>query len=138
RRYCWGWPSEVALLLPVLHGCFAEPVVTAGRAALGDPGGSDLVDDLADRGGCGLHTAGQRQVADSAEPHGALGDLLAGLERVELRLAQQHAVALEDAALVGVVDRGDLDALLADVVPDVELGPVRQREDPHVLALVEA
>ena len=33
---------------------------------------------------------------------------------------------------------GDLDALAADVVPDVELGPVRQREDPHVLALVDA
>ena len=49
-----------------------------------------------------------------------------------------HPVALEDPALVGEVDRGDLDALAADVVPDVELGPVRDREDPHVLALVEA
>ena len=28
--------------------------------------------------------------------------------------------------------------LAADVVPDVELGPVREREDPHVLARVDA
>ncbi|GAA2781428.1 hypothetical protein GCM10020219_061110 [Nonomuraea dietziae] len=39
---------------------------------------------------------------------------------------------------MGEVDRGDLDALTADVVPDVELGPVRQREDPDVLALADA
>ncbi len=36
---------------------------------------------------------------------------------------------------VGVVDRRDLDLLLGDVLPDVELGPVRDREHPHVLAL---
>ena len=28
--------------------------------------------------------------------------------------------------------------LAADVVPDVELGPVGEREDPHVLAAVDA
>ena len=56
---------------------------------------------------------------------------------LKLALGEQHPVALEDPALVGEVDRGDLDALAADVVPDVELGPVRDREDPHVLALVE-
>ena len=39
-------PSEVAFLLPVLHGCLGEPVVAAGRAALGDAGDGDLVDDL--------------------------------------------------------------------------------------------
>ena len=38
---------------------------------------------------------------------------------------------------MGEVDRGDLDLLAADVVPDVELGPVGQREDPHVLAAVD-
>ena len=33
-----------------------------------------------------------------------------------------------------VVDRRELEALLADVLPDVELGPVRDREHPDVLA----
>jgi hypothetical protein len=36
--------------------------------------------------------------------------------------------------LVGEVDVGHLDALAGDVAPDVELGPVREREDADVLA----
>ncbi len=47
----------------------------------------------------------------------------------------EHAVALEHLALVGEVDRRQLELLLADVAPDVELGPVREREHAHVLAL---
>ena len=39
-----------------------------------------------------------------------------------------------DFPLVGVVDRRQVDLLCLDVVPDVELGPVREREDPDVLA----
>ena len=50
----------------------------------------------------------------------------------------QHAVALEHLPAVGVVDGGHVDALVADVVPHVELGPVGQREDPDVLTLVVA
>ena len=85
----------------------------------------------------GLDAAGEGQVAHGAEPDGALLDDLAVAARVVLALGEQHAVALEHAALVGEVDRRDLDALAADVVPDVQLGPVGDREDPHVLALVD-
>src|SRR4030095_16063649 len=46
----------------------------------------------------------------------------------------QHAVALEDLALVREVDRGQLELLLRYVLPHVQLGPVRQREHAHVLA----
>ena len=46
----------------------------------------------------------------------------------------QHPVALEDLALVGEVDRRQLELLLGDVLPHVELRPVRQREHAHVLA----
>src|SRR5690606_33170171 len=63
-----------------------------------------------------------------------------GLE--ESGLGQEHAVALDHLALVRVVDRRQLDVLSLDVLPDVEFGPVRQREDadvlaPAVLAVVE-
>src|SRR5262249_11742176 len=44
---------EVAFLLPVLHGSFGEPVIASGRAALGDAGDGDLVDDLVERVGVG-------------------------------------------------------------------------------------
>ena len=76
--------SEVAFLLPVLHGGLGEPVVTTGRAALGDAGDGDLVDDLVDRVGLGLDATGQGEVADGAEPHGALLDGLVALGGVVL------------------------------------------------------
>ena len=41
-------------------------------------------------------------------------------------------------ALVGVVDRRQLDVLALDVAPDVQLGPVGDREHPHVLARARA
>src|SRR5699024_5091824 len=52
-----------------------------------------------------------------------------------IRRGQQQPITLDHGPLVGVVDRWGLDLLSADVVPDVQLGPVLQREDPHVLTL---
>ena len=46
---------------------------------------------------------------------------------------QQHPVALEDIALMGVVQRRQLDLLPGDVAPHIQLGPVAEREHPHVL-----
>ena len=39
---------------------------------------------------------------------------------------------------MGEVDRRDLELLALDVLPDVHLGPVGDREDAHVLALADA
>ena len=50
----------------------------------------------------------------------------------------QHPVAAEDLALVREVDRRQLELLARDVLPHVELGPVRDREDADVLALADA
>ena len=85
-----------------------------------------------------LDAAGAGDVADGAEPHRLLEDLLV-LARLQVLVhGQQHPVALEHLAAVGVVDRRQLDLLGADVGPDVELGPVGQREHADVLALVVA
>ena len=48
------------------------------------------------------------------------------------------AVALHRRPLRREIERHDLDPLAQDVLPDVELGPVGQREDAHALALVLA
>src|SRR5690606_18005891 len=48
------------------------------------------------------------------------------------------AVALDDRALGGEVQRHDRDALAPDVAPHVEFGPVREREHAHALAGVHA
>ena len=86
--------------------------------------------------GVRLDAAGAGDVADGAEPHGLLDDLLV-LARLQVLVhRQQHPVALEHVAAVCVVDRRQLDLLGADVGPDVELGPVGQREHPDVLTLV--
>ena len=63
-----------------------------------------------------------------------MNDLLAVASRQELRRRVEHPVAREHLALVGEVDRRQLELLGAHVLPDVELGPVAQREHAHVLA----
>ena len=50
---------------------------------------------------------------------------------------EQRVPADDDLALPREVERHDRDVLLVDVLPDVELGPVRQREDADALARVE-
>src|SRR5450631_973512 len=39
-------PSEIALLLAILHGRLGELVIGPRRPTLGDPGGGDLGDDV--------------------------------------------------------------------------------------------
>ena len=48
----------------------------------------------------------------------------------------QRAVLLDNLALGGEVQRDDRDAFQVDVLPDVQLGPVGQREDADRLALL--
>src|SRR3954447_5140804 len=126
---------EVALFLAVFHAGFGDAVVGAGGAALGEPGGGDLDDDVVRVRRRRLDAAGAGGVADGAEPDGRLERGLAvhGLDEAVDR--EQHAVAFDDLALVGVVEVGQLDLLVADVGPDVELGPVGEGEGADVLAL---
>ena len=127
--------SEVPLPLAVFHGGLAGPVVGAGLAALGDPGGRDLRDDLARswprstpprrcrscRRRCG--SARWSRTAARRRP------------RVMNWLSASRIPSRSNTlARVREVDRRDLQLLPVDVVPDVQLGPVGQREHPDVLA----
>ncbi len=85
--------------------------------------------------GGALDRAGQRIAAERAEAHAARLGLLAGLERHAVVVDhQQRPVAAHHGPLGGEVERHDRDMLALDVVPDVELGPVRERKDAHRLA----
>ena len=85
-----------------------------------------------------LDGAAERVAAERAEAHDAHLRRLAGLERQALVVDHdQLAVALDDRPRRGEVERHDRDLLEVDVLPDVELGPVRQREDADALALVD-
>src|SRR3954453_1960891 len=129
--------SEVPLLLPVFHGGVADLVVAAGGAALGHPGHRDLGDDLLDVRGLRQHRGGQVGVADGAIADRLAARLLTVARADELVDRVEHPLPLDYLALLRQVERRDLDLLAEDVLPDVQLGPVRQREDPDRLAEVD-
>src|SRR4051812_25725336 len=131
-------PLEVTGNLAVLHGGVADAVVRARLTALGDAGRRDLGHDVVQRRRRRGDRAGAAHVA-----HGPVADarrerLLAVHELDVGRERVQHPVAAEDLALVREVDRRHLEALLLDVLPHVELGPVAEREDADVLAAPDA
>src|SRR2546421_12468850 len=99
---------EVANALPVLHRRFADTVVGTRLATLGDARGCDLGDHLVDRRRVADDPSGARHVADGAEAHGGRDRLLAREALDEVRDGVEHAVALEDFALVREVDRRQL------------------------------
>ena len=92
-----------------------------------------------DRVGVGADGAGARRAAERA--HAALDHLrlLARQQRHERLLQHDQRVAADDdLALLGEVERHDRDVLDVDVLPDVELGPVREREHADALAGTDA
>src|SRR6476619_4112336 len=132
RRTSWGC-SEIALLLAVLHGGLGDPVVGARGAALGQRGGGHLEDDVGVRAGRGVDRPGARHVTDGAVAHEPGLDRLVASGLAHRADGEPHAVPVDDLALVGVVERRERDVLALDVAPDVDLGPVADREDPHML-----
>src|SRR6185503_5734524 len=130
-------PLEVPGNLAVLHRGLGYAIVGAGLAALGDLRRRDLGDDVVQRRRGRADRARAAHVAHRPVAH-ALGERLLAVDELHVRRDRvEHPVATEDLALVGEVDRGNLEALLGDVLPDVELGPVAEREDADVLALAD-
>src|SRR6478735_2984842 len=125
---------EITLLLAVLHGGLGDPVVGARGAALGQRGGGHLEDDVGVRAGRGVDRPGARHVTDGAVAHEPGLDRLVVSGLAHRADGEPHAVPVEDLALVGVVERRERDVLTLDVAPDVDLGPVADREDADVLA----
>src|SRR5258705_2721436 len=90
-----AWSSEVALSFAVFHAGLGDAVVGASGAAFGEPRHRGLGDYLGHRAREGLDAAGAGDVADGAEPHGLLDDLLV-LARLQILVhRQEHAVALK-------------------------------------------
>src|SRR4051794_8408457 len=130
--------SEIAGNLAVLHRGLGHAVVGSRLAALGDARAGDLVDDVRERHGGGLDGAGAAHVADGAVAHQGVERVLAGQALDVVGDGVEHPVAAEDLALVRQVDVRDFQVLGHDVLPDVELGPVAQREHADVLAAADA
>ncbi len=110
--------------------------------ALASTGQEHFLDDFRQRGRGGFHGTGQRVAAEGTETHHLLGDARLFLVRQVLKDAlvvdhDQRAVLLDHFALGGEVQRHDRDLLQVDVLPDVQLGPVGQREDADRLTLLD-
>src|SRR5438874_5741118 len=131
-------PSEVALPLAILHRRLGHAVVAARLPALGHFGGGDLRDDLAERARRRFDRARAAHVADGAVADARAEGLLSIHQLHERADRVEHAVASEDLALVGEVDRRHLELLRGDVLPHVELGPVGDGKHPRMLAPADA
>src|SRR5204862_4299158 len=114
------------------HGSVGGLSSHARRAALGLRRIYGLADDRPDIQGKRFHRAGAADVAYRPEAHRKFFALLAGFRDEEIPILPH------DLAPVRVVERRHRELLALDVLPDVELGPVRDREHAHVLALVHA
>src|SRR4051812_21889375 len=96
---------------------------------------NQLLDDFRNRVGIGTDRAGAWRAAQ--RPHAALHHLrlLTGHRHDERLLLHDQRVATDDdLALFRVVHRHDRDVLDVDVLPDVDLGPVREREYANAFA----
>src|SRR5216683_53731 len=132
------WPSEIPLALAQLHRRIRRLVVHARGTPLGDGRAGGLGDDLVQRVGIGGDRARAGDVADGAEAHAPHDHGLARSRRRELGRGDEQPAALDHIALVGEIDARHGERLARDVLPDVELGPVREREYAQMLAGPEA
>src|SRR5262245_44030820 len=96
---------EIPFLLAPLHRDLGGPVVHARRAALGDRGDGGLGGDLGGGAGRGFDRAGAAHVADGAEAHRELLDLLAFARRRDLGHRDEQPASAHDVSPVRVVDR---------------------------------
>jgi hypothetical protein len=126
------------LLFAFFHRGFGRLVVHAGGAALGDLGDRGFGDDLLHGRRVGGHRAGAGDVAHGAEAHHLRFDGFAFARRGQIGQRHQQAVARNHLALVREVDRRQFQLFAGDVLPHVQLGPVRDREHAHVLARMDA
>jgi hypothetical protein len=113
-------------------------MIDAAAAALGGAALQCFADDLGDRSRGALDRTGQRVAAERAEPNVPdLGLFVLFEGQAVVVDHDQHAVAVNYRSRCGKVKRDDWNSLLVDVEPDVELGPIRQWEHPHRLALAQ-
>src|ERR1043166_8688114 len=126
-----GPASEIALALFALQrgiGVAVDQAALPFRAARL----AQFGDDLSDRGRLGFDRAGQWIAAERAKPDAPHVGRLARLQGQAVVIDHDpRAAALHDGTFLGKIERHHIDAFRLDVLPDIELGPVREREYPH-------
>src|SRR5262249_15209727 len=130
--------SEIAFLLLALHRR-RTVMVDHATAPLRMPAREGLADDVRHGRGLALERAGQWIAAECAKAHAPDLRLLAVRERQPVVIDHdQRTVTHDHWAWRREIERHNRDRLLMDVEPDVELGPVGEREDAQALAFALA
>src|SRR5262249_23380990 len=125
--------SEVSFTLLCLHRALGI-MIDHPRASLRSPRDHHLFDDVLQRRGRRPYRARARHAAQTAEPAEHPLALLTGRRAVPLTRCEEPvedddlAAADDHLPFAGVVERIDRDFLQIDVLPYVELGPVRERK----------
>src|SRR5690606_23335809 len=127
--------SEVTLALLGLHrALFVE--VDQPALPLAVTREQHFPNDFRQRARARAQRAAQRVAAERAEAHELHARPFAGEQPHALVVHHdQRALALHHRALVREVERHDRDLFQVDVEPDVELGPIGEREGADALAL---
>src|SRR3989338_9951877 len=129
---------EIPFFLAQLHRSIRGLVVHARRTAFGDARGRSLVDDLLRVVCSGFHRRGTGHVAHGAETHREHFYFLARLGLNQMRYRNHRIATADHFALMRVIDFRDIQLLAGDVLPDIHLRPVADREYADVLAGVDA
>src|SRR5471030_2823057 len=134
-------PLEITLTFLFFHRACAI-VIDDPALAFGSSRQEHFLNDVGQAGGLGLDRARQRVVAKCAETDFLFDDALLVLitEVIEEAIVVDHdpgAIHLDDIAFGREVQRHDRDTFQVDVLPDIQLGPVRQREYTNRLAFVD-
>ena len=132
-------PLEISLSLAPLHRGLGGLIVHPGRAALGDLLDRRLADDRFDALSASLATGQVQLMSPTVRKRTERRSIdLTVARRRDRRHRHQQAAPAHHLALVREVEARQRQTLALDVLPDVKLGPVGDREDPQMLAGVNA
>ncbi len=103
--------------------------------ALGSCRAQGFGNDIVQSGRVTLDTGSQRIATEGAESYFAYLRRFAGFERQPIIIDQDPLVeTLYDRSIFCEIEGHDRNVLQADVLPNVPLGPIRERKNPDRLA----
>src|SRR6185437_94689 len=131
-------PSEVALAFLFFHRS-GIVMVDQPTLPLGCLRTAHLADNGVEGGSLRADRAGERVASERPNPHFYSLRNFTGRKRQPIVVDQdQRTVPLNHPTFLREIERHNRDVLGPDIFPDIEFGPVGQREDAHGFARFDA
>ena len=113
-------------------------MINHAGSAFGDADGHHFFDNFFDGGGRGLNGAGAGDTAEGAEACEHAAGFFTWEEGIRGLEGEDLAVADDDVAFLSEIEGDDRNFFEVDVLPDIEFGPIREREDADGFAFIDA